>query len=1068
MKKVIFTLTAFAMVLGTVATSHADPVAGAWFEWDAAQDLDGNNVWPSTTTNAYNWQFDAGNQTPVDVADARFDKLTKAYAFPAASDGSSTTFDGLGGGEKVTFEFVLDADADDGLIFESGGTGDGITFYLGGGTLNGYIREGAAPTVGYVLTAADKSRFMHIVFVADNSADVLQLYVDGEPKDSAAWTGGDDWSGPNEAALGDWGNGSVANDNTDPGDLTGRMALFRYYRNKAFTPEEVMQNFLWLSSEGIWSNLAVSNVTASSAWCSATLNTNVTEAVLVWDTSDQGTSNTTAWAGQGSLGAQSAGPVTGNATGLVADTVYAYRFYGEYDATNGWSQPETFATALTAAQTPVFTNAAGASHSTIELRWQDNAATETDYVLQRADSTGGPYAVIATLPADTVTYTDSGLSSSTEYFYRLAVTNSSNGSVTDFAACQTNATTGFRPPTPVIDGFGSATVNGIQNSFTLAASFDAAGSDKLVVTVSMERDRGDPNTRIASVTYNGSNMTQAITFKNYGEGPAAIYYLDNPGPAGPIVANGYAKMNGCHGSWLALSGTAEGVGPTNAAADVATSVTPSLNGSLVVAHNHVNGGTVPEAQPPLTPLLKSNGQYSEAAAGYQIVEVADTVTPTFSAGLTPVTVTAVFEPFVVVGQIVWSSIGVSNITVTSSWAYATINTNLDELVLVWDTSDKGTSNTADWAYSLERGAAGAGEVTGGMTKLLADTEYTWRFYGTNSYPTNGWSPAATFPTALTAAQKPAFTNTASSLNTVTLSWSDNAATETAYVLQRSDSGSDGPYAVVATLGVDVTTHMDVGLSPSTTYTYRLAASNAVNGSATALAACQTNATTSAFDPDSRLLTADHVVSGSAIGTLVAIDVPYVGAGNVNGGPVWTADAAWGATAHVMDNGLATVNDAIVADDGTSKWEPDGTPIGEARAYRTSGNGPAPSVEYTFNLDSAWVDIPDGSVINAVYSTWNRRNVDGVTYQYAEGAASDSTVRQTGGADPIADLVLRWTDSDSATHDGNFERIFDGPIVVEGGDGFELWATDNVGNAAHIDAVVIDVSLPSSGLLLIVR
>ena len=843
MKRHAWILIASATVLGTMATSHAEPVAGAYFEWDAAQDLDGNNLWSSTTPNSYDWQFDAGNQTPVDVADARFDRLTKAYAFPGASDGSSGTWDGLGSAEKATFEFVLDTDSDNGLIFESGGTGDGITFYLGGGTLNGYIREGTPSTITYPLTPTDKGRFIHIVFVADNTADVLQLYADGELRDSAAWTGGDDWSGGNEAALGDWGNGSVANDNADPGDLVGKMALFRYYRNKAFSAEEVTQNYLSLSSEGIWSNLAVSDITATSAECGATLSTHLTEAVLVWDPADQGTSNTTAWFGSTTLGAQSAGPVTANATGLVVDTVYTWRFHGEYDTTNDWSQPGTFATALASAQTPVFTSAVAVSHSTIALGWQDNASTETDYVLQRAGSTGGPYTVIVTLPGDTVKYTDRGLTSSTEYFYRLAATNSDNGSVTDFAACQTHATTGFRPPIPQVDDSGSATVNGIQNSFTLAASFDAAGADKLVVTVSMERDRGDAGTRIASVTYNGSNMTEAIQFKNYGEGPAAIYYLDNPGPAGPIVATGAAQMNGCHGAWLALSGAAEGVGVTSGAPDTWARLTPLLNNSLVVAHNHVNGGSVPEAQPPLIPLLKSNGQYSEAAAGYQLVAVADTVTPTFSGGLTPVTVAAVFEPAVSTGQIVWADTGASNITATSGWAHATINTNLDELVLVWDRSDKGRSNITDWAYSRDLGPATGGVVTGEATNLLADTKYTWRFYGANSSPTNGWSAPSIFPTALTAAQTPVFTNALGSWNIITLAWQDHASNETGYVLWRAEDVA-GPYVVVARLPAGTTSCID-GVSPLTRYYYRLAATNVLNGSVTAIEACQTNATSSA-------------------------------------------------------------------------------------------------------------------------------------------------------------------------------------------------------------------------------
>jgi hypothetical protein len=71
------------------------------------------------------------------------------------------------------------------------------------------------------------------------------------------------------------------------------------------------------------------------------------------------------------------------------------------------------------------------------------------------------------------------------------------------------------------------------------------------------------------------------------------------------------------------------------------------------------------------------------------------------------------------------------------------------------------------------------------------------------------------------------------------------------------------------------------------------------------------------------------------------------------------------------------------------------------------------------------------------------------------------VKQNGGASPVGDLVLSWTDDVAVTRNGDFERIFAGPITVTGGDGFELWGTDNIHNAAHADAIVLDVTLPSS-------
>ena len=95
-----------------------------------------------------------------------------------------------------------------------------------------------------------------------------------------------------------------------------------------------------------WSNPGESNVTAVSAWGYATVSNDLTGAVLVWDTTDQGTVSTNDWPNRVALGGWSADDtVTGQMTGLLEKTQYAWRFYG-YDATtNGWLASQTFTTA---------------------------------------------------------------------------------------------------------------------------------------------------------------------------------------------------------------------------------------------------------------------------------------------------------------------------------------------------------------------------------------------------------------------------------------------------------------------------------------------------------------------------------------------------------------------------------------------------------------------------------------------------------------------------------------------------------------------------------------------------
>ena len=82
-----------------------------------------------------------------------------------------------------------------------------------------------------------------------------------------------------------------------------------------------------------------------------------TAATLVWDSSDQGTDSIGDWGSSSSLGAQIVGPVLGQITGLVADTQYSWRRYGTNATAEAWSDEVVFASAFSAAQNPVFTNA---------------------------------------------------------------------------------------------------------------------------------------------------------------------------------------------------------------------------------------------------------------------------------------------------------------------------------------------------------------------------------------------------------------------------------------------------------------------------------------------------------------------------------------------------------------------------------------------------------------------------------------------------------------------------------------------------------------------------------------
>jgi hypothetical protein len=96
------------------------------------------------------------------------------------------------------------------------------------------------------------------------------------------------------------------------------------------------------------------------------------------------------------------------------------------------------------------------------------------------------------------------------------------------------------------------------------------------------------------------------------------------------------------------------------------------------------------------------------------------------------------------------------------------------------------------------------------------------------------APAA--PTGLTA--------TATSSTQINLLWSDTANNESGFRVERK-LGAGGTYAEIATVGANVTSYNDTGLSASTTYYYRILAYNGIGNSAYSNEA---NATTSATTP----------------------------------------------------------------------------------------------------------------------------------------------------------------------------------------------------------------------------
>ena len=140
---------------------------------------------------------------------------------------------------------------------------------------------------------------------------------------------------------------------------------------------------------------------------------------------------------------------------------------------------------------------------------------------------------------------------------------------------------------------------------------------------------------------------------------------------------------------------------------------------------------------------------------------------------------------------------------------------------------------------------GAGIVSYSNTGLTANTNYYYRVRATNAGGDSPYSNEANATTLDTVPAAPSgLTATAISTTQINLSWTDNASNETGFKIERK-TGAGGTYAQIGTVGANLTTYNDTGLTDGTTYFYRVRATNAVGDSAYS---SETSATTLVAPP----------------------------------------------------------------------------------------------------------------------------------------------------------------------------------------------------------------------------
>ncbi len=634
-------------------------------------------------------------------------------------------------------------------------------------------------------------------------------------------------------------------------------------------------------------------------------------------------------------------------TGLTPGTEYTYRIRAKNFAGDGaWSNEASATPAAVPAAVTDLSAAAATSdphhltepHRSVDLTWSApsaNGAAITGYTLQRKTG-GGNYEEIATstpIAASATSYTDSGLTDGTEYTYRIRAANSIGDA--DWSNESSTTTLTAHVPSAVTDL--SAAKDATNGSTEIDLTWTAPAANGAAITAyTLQRKSGAGNYATTTMSIAGS----ATTYSDTGLTPATeyTYRIHATNSAGDAAWSNESTATTAAAAPAAVTDLAAAVGTTYGATEIdLTWTTPAANGADITGYT----------------LQRKAGSGNYAGLSTAISATSTSYSDT---GLTPGTAyTYRIRATNSEGDAMWSN---TPSATTQSGAVPSAITDLSA------TSTSSTAIRLTWTAPAHNGApitgytvrsipdlttiaSGVTDTSYSDTGLTPGVEHGYQVHATNAV---GDGVSSNVARATTDAAAPAAVadllaakDATNGSTEIDLSWStpyDLGAPISGYTLQRK-AGS-GNYADLSTaISATSTTYSDTGLTPGTTYTYRIRAKNSEGDAAWSNEA---SATTDATAPDAVTdLTATPATSTMAL--------------------AWTAPA--------FDGGADITGYTLQRKRGSGNYSNVSTSI-SATSTTYTDTGLTPWTTYTYRIratnsadDADWSNTPSAETDQAV-------------------------------------------------------------------------------------------------------